>query len=89
MNRILHLLKKTVAAKDKINDLRTAASSLEYYQKKFPDFCYCMVSKVWYCKTCSNFTQNKVGVILFVNTVGTFGDHPTRKANKHLDSERH
>ena len=26
---------KPVAAKDKINDLQTATSSLEYYQKKF------------------------------------------------------
>ena len=80
---------KTAASKDKINDLRTATSSLEYYQKKFPDFYYCIVSKGWYCKTCSNFAQNKVGVIPFVNTVGTFGDHPTRRANKHLDFERH
>ena len=80
---------KTVAAKDKINDLQTAINSLEYYQKRFPDFYYCIVSKGWYCKTCSNFTQNKVGITPFVNTVGTFGDHPTRRANKQLDSERH
>ena len=37
---------KTVAAKDKINDLQTATNSLEYYQKNFPpDFYYCIVSK--------------------------------------------
>ena len=67
---------KTVAAKDKIDDLPTATSSLEYYQKNFPDFYYCIVSKGWHHKTCSNFAQIKVGVILFVNTVGEFRDHP-------------
>ena len=35
------------------------------------------------------FPQNKVGIIPFVNTVDTFGDHSTRRANKHLDSECH
>ena len=71
---------KTVTAKDKINDLRTATSSLEYYQKKFPDFYYCIVLKGWYCKTCLNFAQKKVAVIPFVNTVATFEE--TNKKSK-------
>ena len=25
----------------------------------------------------------------FVNKVGTFGDHPTRNANRHLQTQRH
>ena len=42
----------SVATQAKISHLLTATSSLEYCQSIFPDFCYCIVSKGWYCKTC-------------------------------------
>lgn len=79
----------SVTVPTKISDLRTATSSLEYYQNKFPDFYFCITSKGWYCKTCSNFAQVVSGNVPFINSPGTFGDHPTRRANKHLTSERH
>ena len=42
-----------------------------------------------YCKVCSHFASAQCEQTPFVNKAGTFGDHPTLRANKHLSSGRH
>ena len=42
----------------------------------------------WYCKICSTFAPHVMIATLFVNTAGTFGDHPTRNANRNLQTQR-
>ena len=43
----------------------------------------------WYCKICSSFSPPVMTATLIVNRAGTFGDHPTRNANRHLQMQRH
>ena len=40
-------------------------------------------------KICSTFAPPVMNATPFVNKVGTFGDHPTRNANRHLQTQRH
>ena len=43
----------------------------------------------WYCKICSAFAPPIMTATPFVNKAGTFGDHPTRNANRHLQIQYH
>ena len=44
-----------------------------------------MVLKGWCFKVYSNFLKHITANIPFVNTPGTFLDHPTRQIEKHLN----
>ena len=43
----------------------------------------------WYCKICSSFPPPVMTATPIVSRAGTFGDHPTCNANRHLQMQRH
>ena len=63
--------------------------SQKSYEKQFPQFYYSETEDGWYCKICSSFSDFRITDQAFVNKAGTFGDHPTRRSNKHISSARH
>lgn len=83
MNRILHLLKKQLQLRTKLMILKLPLLVLSTIRKSF--WFLLLYSFKWlYCKTCPKFAQNKFGIIPSVNFVGLFGDHSTRRTNKHI-----
>ena len=60
----------------------------ERYEKQFPEFYYSHSLHGWFCKICPNFSSGS-GSRAFVSIPGGFGDHPTLRANLHLNSSRH
>ena len=59
------------------------------YESKFLEFYYSSLEKGWYYKTCCSFAQTITTKTAFINKPGQFGDHPTRNAMLHLQSNRH
>ena len=67
-------------------DCRVA--TIKQYWLEHPEFYYCVVEKVWFCKTCVSFSGISSSGVLYIIKVGIFVDHRFRK-NSHLESEGH
>ena len=63
--------------------------SREEEERLYPQFYFNSCENGWYCKICSTFAPPVMTATLFVNKAGTFGDHPTCNANRHLQTQHH
>ena len=54
-----------------------------------PQFYFNSCENGWYCKIYCSFTPPVMTATPFVNKASTFGDHPIRNANRHLQMQRH
>ena len=68
-------------------DLRK--TSCEGEERSHLQFYFNSCGNGWYCKTCSTFAPPVMTATPFVNKAGTFGDHPTHNANRHLQGQHH
>ena len=68
-------------------DLRKRSHEEE--ERSHLQFYFSSFENVWYCKLFSTFAPPVVTVTMFVNKAGTFGDHRTHNANRHLQAQRH
>ena len=63
--------------------------SCEEEERSNPQFYFNSCENGWYCKICSTFAPPIMTATPFVNKAGTFGDHPTCNANRHLQTQHH
>ena len=63
--------------------------SREEEERSHLQFYFNICENGWHCKICSTFSPPVITATPFVNKAGTFGDHPTRNANTHLQTWDH
>ena len=77
------------------SDLESSSSkdlrkrSCEEEERSHLQFYFNSCENGWYCKKCSTFAPPIMNTTLFVNKAGIFGDHLTRNANRHLQTQHH
>ena len=63
--------------------------SYEEKERSHLQFYFNSYENEWYCKICSTLAHSVMTATPFVNKAGTFGDHPTHNANRHLQTQCH